>query len=191
MNIYDEIRDYVPYNEQEETDKEGMLAFLDQYDNAFLRENELGHFTASVWIVNPERTKTVLAYHILYDSWAWIGGHADGETDLRAVAMRELEEETGIRHAYRVMDGIYSLETVHVPGHVKHGKYVSSHLHFNVTWLVEADESEALQVREDENKAVRWFALEDVEKASSEPWMVEHVYRKLIDQCRKFDEKEH
>ena len=187
MNIYDEIKAYIPYNEQEARDKEGMLAFLDQYDNAFLRENELGHFTASVWIVNPERTKTVLAYHILYDSWAWIGGHADGEKDLRAVAMKELEEETGIRHAYRVMDGIYSLETIHVPGHVKHGKYVSSHLHFNITWLVEAEESEVLQIREDENLGVKWFDLDDVEKVSSEPWMVEHVYRKLIDQCRRVD----
>ena len=37
-----------------------------------------------------------MVYHNIYDSWSWLGGHADGETDLLAVALREVKEETGL-----------------------------------------------------------------------------------------------
>ena len=67
---------------------------------------------------------------------------------------------------------------------MKKGEYVSSHLHFNITFLAEADESEALIVNEDENKAVKWWSLEEALKASTEPWMVERVYKKLVEKCR-------
>jgi len=61
---------------------------------------------------------------------------------------------------------------------------VPSHLHFNVTYLAEADEAEELTVNEAENKAVKWWTFEEALKASTEPWMVEHVYKKLIEKCR-------
>ena len=63
---------------------------------------------------------------------------------------------------------------------MKKGKYVSSHLHFNVTYLAEADEAETLVVNEDENQVVKWFTFEEALKASTEPWMVEYIYKKLI-----------
>lgn len=65
---------------------------------AFEESGVVGHFSASVWTVNKERTKTLMVYHNIYNSWSWIGGHADGEEDLCAVAMRELTEETGLRN---------------------------------------------------------------------------------------------
>ena len=74
----------------------------------------------------------------------------------------------------------FSLEILTVDGHMKKGKYIPSHLHFNVTYLVEAEENQALVVCEGENKGVKWFTFEDALKASSEPWMVERIYRKLI-----------
>ena len=48
--------------------------------------------TASSVIVHPARTKTLMAFHKIYQSWAWTGGHVDGETDLLHVAMREARE---------------------------------------------------------------------------------------------------
>lgn len=135
--------------------------------------------TASAWIVDPARTKTVMVYHKIYDSWSWTGGHADGETDLLAVALRECEEETGLKHARAVSDDIFSLEVLTVDGHEKRGEYVSSHLHLNVTYLLEADTDEPLRIREDENSGVKWFTLEDALKASTEPWFVKRIYSKL------------
>ena len=120
-----------------------------------------------------------MAYHNIYKSWAWTGGHADGETDLLSVALRECREETGVRHVRPVTEEIYSLEILPVEGHEKRGQYVPSHLHLNLTWLLEADEHDALQVCEAENSGVRWFALDEALAAPSEPWMVARVYRKL------------
>lgn len=181
MKLYELIQNYNPVNEQEMRDKEQMLRFMDQNPNYLVRENQIAHFTASIWTVNKERTKTLMVYHNIYDSWSWIGGHADGEEDLCAVAMRELQEETGVKHAKLVSDEILSLETLTVDGHVKRGKYVPSHLHYNVTFLAEADEKEELVVNTDENQAVKWWTFEEALQVSNEPWMIERVYKKLID----------
>ena len=184
MGLLQEIQNYIPVNEQEARDKEVMLAFLQNHADCFSRDNLIAHFTTSIWTVNKEHTKTLMVYHNIYNSWSWVGGHADGCKDLAAVAMRELEEETGVKNAQLVDSGILSLEILTVDGHVKKGKYVPSHLHLNVTYMAEADEKEMLVVNEDENQAVKWFTFEDALKASTEPWMVEHIYKKLIEKSK-------
>ena len=184
MSLREEILKYIPTCEQEEYDKQVMLDFLDNNPDHLLRDNLIAHFTASIWTVNKERTKTLMAYHNIYDSWAWLGGHADGEEDLKEVALRELQEETGVVHARLVSEDILSLETLTVNGHIKKGRYVPSHLHLNVTYLAEADENEELVVNEDENQAVKWFTFEEALKASKEPWMVERIYKKLVERCK-------
>ncbi|MBQ8597475.1 MAG: NUDIX hydrolase [Lachnospiraceae bacterium] len=180
MGLFEDIKNYNPSNEQEARDKEQMLRFIADNDNYLDRENLVGHFSASMWTVNKEHTKTLMVYHNIYNSWSWIGGHADGVEDLCAVAMRELQEETGVRNARLVSEEIFSLETVVVEGHMKRGAYVPSHLHFNITYLAEADENEQLVVNEQENQAVKWFTFEEALANSTEPWMVERIYKKLI-----------
>lgn len=179
------IRAFRPENEQEEADKKGILAFLAANENAFTRDNTIAHMTASAWVVNHDRTKVLMVYHRIYDSWSWTGGHADGEEDLLAVALREVTEETGVSSVTPVSDDIFSLEILTVDGHEKHGSYVPSHLHMNVTYLLEADEEEPLTVCEDENKGVAWFGLDEALSASSEPWFVQRIYRKLNEKLRK------
>ena len=179
MKIYDEITACVPFNEQERKDKAVILSFLEKNDDAFFRTNPVAHMTASSWIVNRDRTKVLMCYHNIYDSWAWTGGHADGDEDLLHVAVKEAMEETGLTRVRPVSERIYSLEVLTVDGHEKRGEFVSSHLHMNVTYLLEADENETLKVCEGENSGVRWFTLEEALKASSEPWFVSRIYSKL------------
>ena len=104
----------------------------------------------------------------------------DGETDLLSVAIREVKEEAGISNVRPVSEEIFSLESLTVDGHVKKGNYVSSHLHLNITYLLEADSEEQVSVKADENSGVMWFSLEDALEKSTEPWFVEHIYSKLI-----------
>ena len=182
-SIMDALRDYVPWNEQEERDKAAMLRFMEAMPDCFSRDNETAHFSASSWIVNADHTKVLMAWHNLYRAWAWTGGHADGEMNLLSVALREAQEETGV-HARPVTDDIFSIEILTVNGHEKKGRYVPSHLHLNVTYLLEADENETVRAKEDENAAVRWFLLDEALKTCEEPWMVKRVYSKLNDKLR-------
>lgn len=179
MNLQKQLETYQPYNEQEAADKELILECLKREPNIYTRKNALAHMTASAWVVNKERTKVLMAYHNIYNSWSWLGGHADGEQDLLQVALKEVREESGIKNVRPVSEEIYSIESLTVDGHVKHGRYVSSHLHLNVTYLLEADEQDILSIKEDENSGVAWFPLEDAVNASSELWFQEHIYRKL------------
>ena len=179
MDIREAIAAYSPFNAQEAADKALILAFLRENPDAFYRTNRIAHMTASAWVVNPARDRVLMVYHKIYDSWSWTGGHADGEEDLAAVALREVREETGVRSARLLSEEIFSLESLTVDGHEKHGEYVSSHLHLNVTYLMEADDSDPLTVCEEENTGVRWFTPQGALAASSEPWFVERIYKKL------------
>ena len=180
MGIREDIEKYSPCCEQEERDKAVILSFLDNNPDAFLRSNLLAHMTASAWVLNRRRDKVLMVYHKIYDSWSWTGGHADGESNLAAVALREVQEETGVKSAKLLSDDIFSLEVLTVDGHEKRGEYVPSHLHMNVTYLVEADDNDTLKICEEENSGVQWFTPEDALKVSTEPWFVERIYKKLI-----------
>lgn len=175
---------YVPFNEQEERDKKLLLGWLDSGKDILTRENEVAHLTASAWVVSPDRKHVLMAYHNLYHSWAWLGGHADGEQDLLGVALREAREESGIRDVRPVTKEIFSVETLCVEGHEKRGRYVPCHLHLNVTYLLEADPAQELQVKPDENSAVAWIAVEDIPEKSTEPWFVERIYPKLCEKAK-------
>ena len=91
------IEAYLPKNEQEEMDRTLMLDFLRRHDDAYLRTNRLAHMTASAWVTDRTRSRVLMVYHNIYDSWSWCGGHADGERDLLQVALRECREAEQFR----------------------------------------------------------------------------------------------
>ena len=178
MTIFEQLQAFTPFNEQEASDRRLMLQYAGLFSDLLTRDNEMAHLTASCWIVNPDKTKVLLAYHNIYDSWAWLGGHADGEADLLAVALKEANEESGVT-ARPVLRDIFSVEILGVPGHVKRGKYVSSHLHLNVSYLFEADDTLPLRVAEDENSAVGWLGIDCLDEYVSERDMLP-TYRKIL-----------
>lgn len=177
-----QIEAFCPYNEQETADRLQMLQDIDTFPVLLTRDNATAHFTASCWIVNPDRTKVLMAYHNLYQSWAWLGGHADGDGDLLRVALREAREESGVQ-AQAESPEPFSVEILGVDAHVRRGRHVCTHLHLNLTYLLTADEHAPIRRKPDENSAVRWFALDEILSAVSEPEM-KPVYQKLIARCR-------
>lgn len=185
MDLREQLEAYEPYNEQEERDRRVVLAALVAAEcdpGAAARlwgRGDPAHMTASAWVVSPDRRLVLMAYHNIYQSWSWLGGHADGERDLAAVALREVREESGLSQARLVRPDLLSVEVLCVDGHEKRGAYVSSHLHLNVTYLVEADPAEPLRIKPDENSRIGWLTLEEAFAASTEPWFVERIYRKL------------
>lgn len=179
MGLYEDIKSYVPFNEQEERDKEIFLHELETNPKVFTRESLLAHMTASAWIVNEDRSKVLLAHHNIYNAWTWLGGHADGEDDLLSVALREVLEESGVSFLRALSEDIFSIEVIPVKGHIKNGKYVPSHLHLNVTYLIEVSEKEELFIKFDENCGLGWFTFPEVLEKSNEEWFIENIYPKL------------
>ena len=96
MELEKALEKFCPWNEQEARDREEILARLARGEALYTRENTAAHVTASGWVVSPDRKQVLMAYHNLYDSWAWLVGHADGERDLLKTAMREVMEESGL-----------------------------------------------------------------------------------------------
>jgi len=171
---------YVPGDAREEAEQGEILQMIALLGDRILsRECDFAHMTASAIIVSPDRQKTLMAYHRIYDSWAWTGGHADGENDFEAIARREAQEETGITGLRRLGSGIASVEILPVWAHVKRGAQVGTHLHLNATYLFEADDTLPLRTAEDENSAVGWILISELEKKVSEPPMIP-IYKKLL-----------
>ena len=183
--LIDQIRNYVPFNEQEEKDKPFILDCLEKYDDIFTRDNKLAHMTASCWILDKEKKHVLMCYHNIYHSWSWLGGHADGEEDLLSVCIKEAKEESSLKNVVPLSNDILSLEVLPVFGHIKRGEYVSSHLHLNVTYLLSADIHDQLHIKADENSGVRWFTFDGALKAPTETWSIEHVYSKLNEKVKK------
>lgn len=178
MNLKEQILKYKPYNEQEENDKEMLLEYIDKFKDVLTRENRMCHFTASNWIINKQRTKILMAYHNIYKSWAWTGGHADGNENLLEVALKEATEETGLKNLKVLSDGIYGIEILTVNSHIKRGKFVPAHLHLDCCFLLEADEDEELKIKEDENSGVKWFNIDEIMNVTNEEQM-KPIYMKL------------
>ena len=185
MNYIEQIKKYNPDNDQEIKDRNFILKCIQNNDNVLFRDNNIAHMTSSSWIVNKDRTKILLVHHNIYNSWSWTGGHADGCSDLLEVAIREAKEETGLNCIIPIMNNIFSLEVLCVNGHIKNKEYVSSHLHLNLTYLLEADDTEELIIKEDENSDVKWFTLSDGLDSINEEWMIENIYKKINKKLQK------
>ena len=186
MELIEQLKLFVPYNEQERKDCAQIETLLRTVPNLYTRENPCFHLTASAWVVNQNHQKVLMAYHNIYQSWSWLGGHADGDRNLLHTAMREVQEESGLQNLTPVSDQIYSVEILSVDGHEKKGAYIPSHLHLNITYLLQADEKEPLQKKPDENSAVSWFSLEDAVRASTEEWFQKRIYSKLNSKLSDF-----
>lgn len=183
--LYRRLENYIPYNQQEAADRASMLAFMEINPDCLLRSNTAAHFAATAWMVNRQRTKVLMVYHNIYNSWAWSGGHADGESDLMAVARKEIAEETGLQEITPLLDGIFAINVLTVERHIKKGQHISSHLHMDVEYLFEADDSLPLKIKEDENSAVGWIEIGRINEFVTEEKM-KPVYALLCEKMKKY-----
>ena len=155
--LINQIKNFTPFNEQEEVDKSISLELINTFEDVLTRKNNFGHFSSSAIVLNKQRTKMLLLHHNIFGGWIYPGGHADGEADLISVAQREVEEETCVK-ANLITNNIYGLQILPVKGHVKRGKYINCHAHYDVLYLFEAEESK-VKIKEDENSKVEWILI--------------------------------
>lgn len=186
MTLETQIEQYIPYSDEERAAKTLFQYFMNLCrDTIWHRTNLLGHITISAWITNTQRTKVLLIHHNIYNSWGWIGGHADGNPQLLHVARKEIAEETGLKEIKLLSENIFSINTLPVSFHYKNGRFVPPHMHFDVCFLFEADEHQSIRINKNENSGVSWFPIEDIIPSVTEEHM-KNVYQKLMDKMIEF-----
>lgn len=148
------------YNPELEVEKEFRVRFLDfvrNHEDCFLRSQLSGHITGSAWITNSDRSKFLMTHHAKLDKWLQLGGHADGEADILKVALKEAQEESGLSKIKVISSKIFDIDIHTIPGR----KGVPEHLHYDVRFLLQADDNDELTINR-ESKNLAWLTLEEL-----------------------------
>jgi len=177
-----QIKSFTPSCEQEVADKQLFLDCFEKYPDVFTRENKIAHFVSSAFVMNQSRTKCVAAYHKIKDCWLFLGGHMDGETDFLAVCKKEIYEESGLEDIELVGGGIFTLESLPEPGHMKRGKFVPAHVHLNVTYVFIASEKDELRIAPDESSAIAWLPFDQAIAKTKDEF--KPIYQKIFNKLK-------
>lgn len=162
------LRQHHPANAAERAMTEATLTFVEQHPDCFERSLRIGHITGSAWIVSPDRRQTLLIHHRKLDRWLQPGGHADGDPDVAAVALREAQEETGLSSLRLVgpvgaPPAIFDVDIHPIPARGAEPE----HLHYDIRFLLEADPDEPFGAS-DERQNIQWFSLEKANLIANE-----------------------
>ena len=150
------------------------IRFVEARADCLLRACEPGHLTGSAWIVSPDRTRTLLTHHHKLDKWLQLGGHADGDPDLLAVALREAREESGLTRLRAVSSVPIDVDRHMIPPR----KPEPEHYHYDLRFMIEADPAEPLVIS-NESKDLAWVEVARVTALNSEESMARMV-RKTV-----------
>lgn len=157
------ISSYSSSFKEEELFRIKFLELLN-HERCFHRDHFPGHITGSAWIVNKDHSKTLLVHHAKLNRWLQPGGHADGDENILNVAVREAEEETGVIGFTVLLSGIYDIDIHVIPAR----KEIPEHLHYDVRFLLEANDQLPLLISE-ESHDVKWIDLKELASFNNEP----------------------
>jgi 8-oxo-dGTP pyrophosphatase MutT (NUDIX family) len=147
-----------------------VIRFVETHPDAASRACIPGHLTGSAWIVSPDRKRTLLTHHLKLDKWLQLGGHADGDTDLLAVALREAREVSGLTRLRVVSRAVFDVDRHLIPAR----KAEPEHYHHDLRFMIEADPDEPLVIS-NESKDLAWVELDQVTELNREESMARMV----------------
>jgi 8-oxo-dGTP pyrophosphatase MutT (NUDIX family) len=153
-----ELSAHRPYDERERNMVERLAAFVAAEPRCFERTLESGHLTGSAWVVDRGLQHVVLMHHRKLGKWLQLGGHADGDPDLRRVALREAREESGLSRIELARASIFDLDVHEIPERPNE----PAHIHYDVRFAFFADAGAPLFASE-ESSEVAWVPIARVE----------------------------
>lgn len=156
VSLIEELKEYQSNYGPEITFKENFLTLL-QHERAFHRDHLPCHITGSTWIVDEQLEYVLLTHHAKLNKWLQPGGHADGDEDVRRVAMREANEETGLTQINFLQTAVFDLDIHPIPER----KDFPAHDHYDVRFIVQASRNEPLLITE-ESHDLQWIHVSKV-----------------------------
>lgn len=167
------LAEYKPIDESEKYFPEDFLKLLQDPD-AYQRFHLPGHITGSAWIIDNTRTKVLLVHHGTLNKWLQPGGHADGDENVLRVALREANEETGVKDFTLIDNGLFDIDIHTIPER----KNFPQHQHYDVRFLMMADPADPVLVSE-ESHDVAWKSLDELPTLTNNSEAILRMVRKV------------
>lgn len=148
---------YDPEDLEEVRFKEEMIKFVLENERCFDRSLEIGHVTASCWLVNSTTgSHALLMHHAKIGKWFQLGGHCDGNPDVLSVCIKEAQEESGIQKIQCISQYVFDLDIHLIPAN----KNETEHYHYDVRFLLQSTGDDKL-VKNRESKSLMWVGKGD------------------------------
>jgi 8-oxo-dGTP pyrophosphatase MutT (NUDIX family) len=154
-----ELAEYQPVDSREAAMRDEIARFVQSYVDCFERTQLAGHITASAWIVDETFEHALLTHHRKLDRWLQLGGHADGDADVRRVALREATEESGLAPIQFASREIFDVDVHVIPAR----KNEPEHKHYDIRFLFIADADAPLVVSE-ESHELAWLPIAELDR---------------------------
>ena len=162
MDLIQQLQSHIPHDPTEASHLERIIDFLQQTPCPFHRETLEGHITGSAIVINPTAQRILLLHHRKLDRWLQPGGHCDGDPNPLAVAIREVEEETGLTSPIPISETIFDVDVHRIPTKGN----IPEHWHYDIRYLFTADDQKMLQKSEREAIDLRWFTLTELDQVN-------------------------
>ncbi len=157
------LENYREHNKAEEQVVEKFLSFVRLNKDCFERSLKIGHITGSGWLVSLDNSKVLLTHHKNLNKWMQLGGHADGDSNVLNVALREVQEESGIMDVQPISENIFDIDAHIIPTR----KSEMEHIHFDIRFAFKVKASEEFIVS-DESHDLAWIEIDKVEEYSKD-----------------------
>lgn len=168
--LLNELAAYAPADPREADARRRVLEFVGAHDDCFERSLAIGHVTGSAWVVDRSGRCALLTHHRKLDRWLQLGGHADGDPDVKTVAFREAREESGLRDIVSAAPGIFDLDVHPIPARGDEAE----HVHYDIRFAFFANPTEQ-PIASDESHAVAWIPL-----AEMDDYSIDDSVRRLV-----------
>ena len=169
-SLLNQLSEYALRHPEESDVIRDFTNFVKSEPRCFERSLQVGHITGSAWVVNATGCEVLLTHHRKLDRWLQLGGHADGESDVLAVAMKEAEEESGLTNFTHIGSGIFDIDIHLIPER----KGEPAHFHYDVRYVLRANGCLDFTVSE-ESHDLRWVKLDEVKTLTTESSMMRMV----------------
>jgi len=144
-----------------------MIGFVQDHSHCFHRSLLKGHITGSCWLVDSTGDRVLLTHHKKLNRWLQLGGHADGDTDVLRVAMKEGAEESGITNLEPCARSLFDIDIHAIPAR----EAEPEHYHYDCRFAIRSTNEDTFVVS-DESHDLRWITITELASVTAEESML-------------------